>query len=911
MCGIAGFIDLWDTNAVRAREDRARILELMCEVIRHRGPDDDGSMLKDGAALGMRRLSIIDLSGGAQPISGEDGSATVVFNGEIYNFLELQPQLEARGHVFRTRSDTEAIVHAYEEYGSACVDHLRGMFAFAIWDDRERKLFIARDRAGEKPLYYTTTPGGTFVFGSELKALLEHPDVRRETSAESLDAYFSLGYVPDPLSIFTNIKKLPPGHLLTFSNGRLEIKQYWDFAYESNGSRRKEADYLEELRELLDESVRIRLVSDVPLGAFLSGGVDSSTVVALMARHMGQPVKTFSIGFHEDSYNELKYARMTAKQFGTDHHEFFVTPEICNVVDELAWHFDEPFADSSAIPTFMVSKLARDHVTVVLSGDGGDELFAGYTRYVTERRRRAYGLVPRVLRQGLMQPVSRRLPHGMWGRNYLHNVALDPVDRYLDTVSVFTGLNKRSLYTSDFCRELGDDSHVATSFREFGNGVKTTALLDSLLYIDSKTYLPGDILTKVDRMSMAVSLETRVPLLDHKLIDFVTRIPASMKMSGLETKHLFKRAVKDLIPAEVINRPKQGFGVPLQEWINLQLRERIRDTLTDTRARQRGYVTPQYVEILLEEHERGRRDHSMALWSLLMLELWHRGFVDGDYQRAKPQTSQIILDRCSHTIAERAHIQTWEREEVRRSAIEAARTVKSPLRYSEDNIVRYTQASSLSNYALEYSHYLLGDIHGKTVLDVGCGSGKNSVLLAKRGASVIAMDISEPMIHVARQRTIDNEVSTGVSFMSASAHNFPLGDESVDLVFGIAILHHLDLQLVSREVFRVLRKGGRAIFQEPVRNSKLIKLLRGLVPYQAEDVSPYERPLTDEELADFGHPFSQYRTKAFTLPYINLIGILPGANKLMYPLHKFDGAILRRFPSLDYYATVRVIEMVK
>jgi asparagine synthase (glutamine-hydrolysing) len=911
MCGIAGFIDLWDTSAGRATQDRAQILRNMCDVIRHRGPDDDGSMLKDGVALGMRRLAIIDLAGGHQPISGEDASATVVFNGEIYNFLELQPQLEGRGHVFRTRSDTEAIVHAYEEYGTACVDHLRGMFAFAIWDERERRLFIARDRAGEKPLYYTITPGGTFVFGSELKALLEHPEVRRETSAESLDAYFSLGYVPDPLSIFKDIKKLPPGHFLTFSNGRVEIKQYWDFAYESNGSQRGEDDYLEELRELLDEAVRIMLVSDVPLGAFLSGGVDSSTVVALMARHMGQPVKTFSIGFHEDSYNELKYARMTAKHFGTDHHEFFVTPEICSVVDELAWHFDEPFADSSAIPTYMVSKLAREHVTVVLSGDGGDELFAGYTRYVTERRRRAYALVPRALRQGLMQPVSRRLPHGTWGRNYLNNVAQDPLDRYLDTVSVFTGLNKRSLYTGDFFNELGDHDQVAASFREFGDHVKTSKLLDSLLYIDSKTYLPGDILTKVDRMSMAVSLETRVPLLDHKLIDFVTHIPASMKMSGLQTKHLFKRAIKDLIPAEVIDRPKQGFGVPLQEWINRQLRERIRDTLTDTRTRQRGYVSPRYVDVLLDEHERGRRDHSMALWSLLMLELWHRGFVDGDYQRTRPHTSQIILDRCSHAIAESAHIQTWEREEVRRSSIEAARTKQASLRYSEANIVRYTNAARDSNYALEYSHFLLGDIKGKTVLDFGCGSGKNSVLLAKRGASVIALDISEPMIKVARQRTIDNDVASEVSFMSASAHNLPLGDESVDLVFGIAILHHLDLALVSSEVHRVLRKGGRAIFQEPVRNSKLIKLLRGLIPYQAEDVSPYERPLTDEELTEFGREFSQYRSKAFTLPHISVISILPGAGKLMSPLHRLDGAVLKRFQSLDYYATVRVIEMVK
>ena len=910
MCGIAGFIDLWDTKDVRDRSSRAQILDNMCEVIRYRGPDDSGSLLKDGVALGMRRLSIIDLVGGQQPISGEDGSATIVFNGEIYNFRELQPQLEARGHVFRTRSDTEAIVHAYEEYGTACVDHLRGMFAFAIWDDTRKKLVIARDRAGEKPLYYTLTPTGTLVFGSELKSVLEHPGVKRETSAESLDAYFSLGYVPDPLSIFKDIKKLPPGHLLTFSNGRLEIRQYWDFTYETNGHQRKAEDYLEELRELLDEAVRIRLVSDVPLGAFLSGGVDSSTVVGLMARHMGQPVKTFSIGFLEDSYNELKYARLAAKRFGTDHHEFFVTPEICNIVDELAWHFDEPFADSSAIPTYIVSKLAREHVTVVLSGDGGDELFAGYTRYATERRRRKYGLLPRRFRRGLMEPLSRTLPHGAWGRNFIHNVALDPIDRYLDNVSIFTGLNKSSLYTSDFYHGVGSYS-VATRFQEYGDSVGTNALLDALLYIDSKTYLPGDILTKVDRMSMAVSLEARVPLLDHKLIDFVTRIPASLKMDGLETKTLFKRAVADLVPEEILTRPKQGFGVPIQQWINLQLRDRIRDTLTDNRFRQRGIISPAYTDVLLDEHERGRRDHSMALWSLLMLELWHQDFVDRGSARARRPSGEIVIDSGSRRLAEREHIQEWEREEIRRSAIESAYTAKSQLRYSEGDINRFLLASPETIYPLEYSHYLLGDVAGKTVLDFGCGAGKSSVLLARRHANVIAMDISEPIMHVARERLLKNDVVDSVSFINGSAHNIPLADESVDLVFGIAILHHLHLQLVSREVFRILKKGGRAIFQEPVRNSKVIKLLRGLIPYQAEDVSPYERPLTDEELADFGEAFSQYRSRAFTLPHISVAGILPGANRLVGPLQRLDGAVLKRFPSLDYYATVRVIEMVK
>jgi asparagine synthase (glutamine-hydrolysing) len=589
-------------------------------------------MLEPGVGLGMRRLSIIDLAGGHQPIANEDNSVTIVFNGEIYNYRELQTILQARGHRFQTNSDTETIVHAYEEFGAACLEQLRGMFAFAIWDERRKQLFIARDRVGKKPLYFSVTRGGTLVFGSELKSLLEHPDVAREINPQALDAYFSLGYVPDPISIFANVEKLPPGHYLTFTNGRLTIERYWDFSYEltTNGGNghHSAADYLDELRALLEESVKLRLVSDVPLGAFLSGGVDSSTVVGLMARQMNQPVKTFSIGFNEDSFDELKYARATAEKFGTDHHEFIVTPDICDVVDELVWHFDEPFADSSAIPTYVVSKLAREHVKVVLTGDGGDELFAGYTRYLTERSRSKFDLLPRAMKEGLLDPLSRHLPHGAWGRNFLHNVSLDPISRYLDTVSVFTGLNKDSLYTAEFSDQLRDASHLRSYFRELSGKVSTNAPLDSLLYIDSKTYLPGDILTKVDRMSMAVSLEARVPLLDHKLIEFVTRIPAALKLAGLETKHLFKRAIADLVPAEVLHRPKQGFGVPIQHWINQQLRERIRDTLNDPRTLQRGYVTRQYVALLLDEHERGRRDHSMALWSLLMLELWHRQYVD-------------------------------------------------------------------------------------------------------------------------------------------------------------------------------------------------------------------------------------------------------------------------------------------
>ena len=627
MCGIAGFVS---SDEQRDTLEARALLHRMCTVIAHRGPDDQGTLVRNQVALGMRRLSIIDLEGGHQPMSGCDAELTVVFNGEIYNYRDLQRELELRRHHFHTQSDTETIVHAYEEYGARCVDYLRGMFAFAIWDARKSELFIARDRVGKKPLYYTITPSGTLIFGSELKSLREHPEFRGEISVEALDAYLTFGYVPDPLTIFRDVHKLPPGCHLTLKDGRVSVEQYWDFPYEheQQNPARSEADCLEELRALLDEAVRLRLEADVPLGAFLSGGVDSSAVVGLMTRHMSQPVKTFSIGFHEDSYNELKYARIAAQQFGTDHHELIVTPDICEKVDELVWHFDEPFADSSALPTYVVSKLARQHVKVVLSGDGGDELFAGYARYALDRKRSAFTHLPRLVRQGVMQPLGRNLPHGAWGRNYLHNVALDPLDRYIEDVSIFTRLNKPALYTGDFRQQLGA-CDAAARFRDYAAHSRAHDPLDPLLYLDSKTYLPGDILTKVDRMSMAASLEVRGPLLDHKLIEFVcTRIPASMKMKGLETKHIFKRAVRDLVPAEILNRPKQGFGIPIDRWINEQLRERVRGILTEPRTMQRGYVEPRYVNLLLDENQRGRRDHTAELWALFMLELWHRKFVD-------------------------------------------------------------------------------------------------------------------------------------------------------------------------------------------------------------------------------------------------------------------------------------------
>jgi asparagine synthase (glutamine-hydrolysing) len=625
MCGITGFITEENTEPA-ARE---ALLDAMCRVIEYRGPDEQGMAVEGRAALGMRRLSIIDLKGGQQPIYTPDGSKFIVFNGEIYNYRELRAILESRGHRFKTNSDTETILLAYEEFGTTCVERLRGMFAFAIWDKREESLFIARDRVGKKPLFYSHTREGNFVFGSELKTLLTHGEISREIDHAALDAYLTFGYVPEEFCIFREARKLPPGYFLVFKKGRVVTQKYWDFDYARAPEARSEEDYVERLRAKIREAVKVRLISEVPLGAFLSGGVDSSAIVGLMSQILDKPVKTFSIGFNEDSFNELKYARIAARHFGTEHHEFTLTPDFVEVVDQLVWHFDEPFSDSSALPTYMVSKMARDFVTVVLSGDGGDELFAGYTRYVTDRARGGLEKLPSSFRKGVLQPASRALPHGARGKNYLYNASLDATDRYIDSVSQFNALRRGYLYSGDFRARLnGKFGRGEARFQEIAGRITGREQVDRLLYLDSKTYLPGDILTKVDRMSMAASLEARVPLLDHELIEFVVRMPAELKLKGLETKYIFKKAMEGIVPNEILHREKQGFGVPIGDWINAQLKERIYSDLTDRRTVERGYFDQGYIHTVLDEHRRGRRDHSHEVWVLWMLELWHRRFID-------------------------------------------------------------------------------------------------------------------------------------------------------------------------------------------------------------------------------------------------------------------------------------------
>ncbi|MBC7795927.1 MAG: asparagine synthase (glutamine-hydrolyzing) [Pyrinomonadaceae bacterium] len=625
MCGIAGFIN---QNQYESKFERTMLLNKMCRIITYRGPDEQGTMVEGRAALGMRRLSIIDLKSGQQPIYNETGDLAIVFNGEIYNFRELKRELESLGHTFKTNSDTETIVHAYEQFGAKCVDKLRGMFAFAIWDEKRESLFIARDRIGKKPLFYAVTKNGDFVFGSEIKVLLAHGDIDKTLDLNALDAYLTFGYVPEEMCIFKHINKLPPAHHLEYANGAVKIERYWDFQFDADNDSKSldEKDYIETLREKLDDAVKVRLVSEVPLGAFLSGGVDSSAIVALMSRHVSK-VKTFSIGFNEDSYDELKFARIAAKHFDTEHHEFVVTPDLVDVIDDLVWHFDEPFADSSSLPTFMVAKMARDFVTVVLSGDGGDELFAGYTRYAIDKKRGGLANMPKFIREKLMIPLAANLPHGARGRNYLRNVALEPVERYIDSVSQFSALNRQSLYSKDFRQTLNGAFGAGEKlFAEIANAQSDA--LEKLLYLDGRTYLPSDILTKVDRMTMAASLEARAPLLDHELIEFVGKIPAALKLKGLTTKHIFKQALTGIVPDEILHRKKQGFGVPIDVWINNQLRERISETLLESRTLERGMFDAKYIKTLLDEHSKKRRDNSHALWELFVLELWQRRHLD-------------------------------------------------------------------------------------------------------------------------------------------------------------------------------------------------------------------------------------------------------------------------------------------
>ena len=625
MCGITGIVHADPSRLVSEAAMRS-----MCASLHHRGPDDNGIHIDGAAGIGMQRLSIIDVSGGHQPIFNEDRSCAIVQNGEIYNHVDVRRELEKRGHRYATHSDTETILHAYEEYGTQCVTHLRGMFAIAIWDAKRRRLFLARDRMGKKPLYYSVLGSGAasvLVFGSELKAVLAHPDVLRRLDEQALVDYVAWGYVPDPRSIYAGIHKLPPAHTLVFENGNVTVEKYWDVSFAEPVERANEAAYVDRALEILDEAVRIRLMSEVPLGAFLSGGTDSSIVVGLMARNSTTPVKTFSIGFEEKEYNELEYARAVAQHFKTEHHEEIIRPDAEHDVPALVRQFDEPFADSSMIPTYYVSRSARRHVTVALSGDGGDELFAGYMRYVDPANVRAVERIPASIRNALFAPVAHMLPEGARGIDRLRDMLGTADEQYVRRMTRgFTNIHA-TVFDEALARRVDTDpSHVASPFlAAVEAGVDT---LSRRQYLDIHTYLPGDILSKVDRTSMLVSLECRAPILDHVLAEFAASIPPAMRMRGMTTKYILKKVAERLMPAEMVHRPKMGFSIPVNHWLRGEWMAKSNDLILGERTRERGIFRPAFLERVIDEHQSGKRDNSSIMWSLMMLEMWFRECFD-------------------------------------------------------------------------------------------------------------------------------------------------------------------------------------------------------------------------------------------------------------------------------------------
>jgi asparagine synthase (glutamine-hydrolysing) len=627
MCGITGFV-----NADCRPADRS-LLERMNLAIIHRGPDEDGFYVNGNVALAVRRLAIIDVAGGHQPVHNADKTKWLVFNGEIYNYQDLRKDLEKRGHRFYTQSDTEAVIHLYDEYGADCLSYLRGMFAFAIWDTVDGSLFIARDRVGKKPLLYSHQPNGDLIFGSEFLAVLEHPSIKREVDHEAIDSYLSYLCVPAPQTAFQQIRKLEPGHWLRWRGGRLETHRYWqpDFSKKIKIS---ETEAIEETTRILRESTRLRLISEVPLGAFLSGGVDSSTVVALMAQESEKPVKTFSIGFEEEDFSELKYAKRVAEHVGAEYHEFIVKPNALDVLPTLVEHYGEPFADSSAIPTYYVSKETRRYVTVALNGDGGDESFAGYERYVAMRVAEKYSRVPRYLRRAFVEAPVNLLPTSELKRSrfrdakrFIKAANLPRTQRYFRWMSTFTPNAKRELYTDDFARDVAglDASDLLDHWFAKANGSGT---LDTAMLADQMTYLPNDLLVKVDIASMANSLEARSPFLDHKLIEFAASLPENLKMRGLETKSLLKKVAERLVPRDVIHRRKMGFGVPVGRWFRGEMKDFVREVLLSERSLNRGIIRPEATKRYVDEHTTGTRDHSFQVWTLLMLELWFQRFID-------------------------------------------------------------------------------------------------------------------------------------------------------------------------------------------------------------------------------------------------------------------------------------------
>ena len=624
MCGIAGKVDF-------AAPAERELVANMCAVMEHRGPDSRGVRVQGGAAIGAQRLAIIDVAHGDQPVTNEDGSVIAALNGEIYNFAELRERLVRSGHSFRSHVDTEVLAHLYEEHGERMVDHMHGMFAFAIWDDRRRRLLLARDRPGKKPLFWARR-GSRVWFASELRALLVDPELKPEVDPRAIDAFLALQYVPHPLSAFKGIEKLPPATTLSIDEDGERSERYWRLDHSRKLEGVSFAEAKERVRAAVSEATRKRLISEVPLGAFLSGGVDSSAIVACMAEHMSEPVKTFSIGFPERDFNQLDHARVVAQRFGTDHREFVVRPDALSIMPKLARHYGEPYADPSAIPSFYLSELTKQHVTVALNGDGGDESFAGYSRYRANRMLGWLRSEAAPLRR--LGDLARSLPEGARdnsprarARRILATAGMAPVDRYLSWMTPFDAGRRARLLNPDFA---GPSAGSGATERVHAAWRDSTAddLLDVMLDVDVQTYLPDDLLVKIDIATMAYSVEARSPLLDHEVMELAASLPAEYKLDGGVTKKVLKEAFRGDLPDDILDRPKKGFGVPLRHWFRDELRDMPREMLLDPGARTAQWLRRDQVERLIDQHRDERADHSLRLWTLLQLETWHREVVD-------------------------------------------------------------------------------------------------------------------------------------------------------------------------------------------------------------------------------------------------------------------------------------------
>jgi asparagine synthase (glutamine-hydrolysing) len=629
MCGITGWVNL-DTNS--SKNHTEAVLHSMCETITHRGPDSEGVWMDDSAALGMRRLSIIDLRTGDQPVFSEDRSIIAMQNGELYNYREVRADLEKRGYKFVTQTDTEIIPHLYQEYGDDFVDHINGMFAIALWDTRRKRLVIARDRFGEKPLYYGVFDN-KLIYASEPKALLAHPSVTAELDTESLRQYLSFDYVPAPRSIYKGISKLPAAHLMTVENGEVNIRRYWNLSFSKNGHKPSLDAAAAELRDLLSDAVRMRLVSDVPLGILLSGGVDSSTVAAFATQHATETVRTFSIGFSEDSFDESQHARTVATHLGTDHYEELLSVEkAADLISDIGNWLDEPLSDGSLIPTYLLARFVRKHVTVALGGDGGDELFAGYPMYYGHKIASAYAAIPEFLRSGLIEPVVKRLPvstknlsFDYKAKRFVRSAKYETITRHHSWFGSFSIDEQRPLLTENVLSQTNGDIYAGP--RNLLKICDAQDEIERMQYLDMNFYMAEDILTKVDRASMAVSLETRAPFLDPRVGQFAASLPLEYKLRGSKGKYILKKAVEDLLPRSILQRPKKGFGIPIAEWLKGRLNPLMHEMLAPARLKDQGLFEPDHVQKLIGDHERGVASHHKQLWTLLVFQLWYDKFL--------------------------------------------------------------------------------------------------------------------------------------------------------------------------------------------------------------------------------------------------------------------------------------------